>query len=79
MKKKIKCSNEELGGVEVIKDFLPPPHELVLKDDGVKVTLTLSKNTVSFFKKEAKKNKVPYQKMLRSLLDSYTQHFKKVS
>ena len=65
--------------MRVIDDFLPPPHELVAKDDGIKITLTLNKNTVNFFKSEAKKNKVPYQKMLRNLLDSYTRHYKKVS
>ena len=43
MKKKIKYSNEKDGEVEVVKDFLPKPEELVFKEDTVKVTLNLSK------------------------------------
>ena len=42
------------------------------KEDSVKVTITLSKSSVNFFKKAAKKNHTQYQKMIRSLLDHYT-------
>jgi hypothetical protein len=38
---------------------------------GVKVTMTLSKKSVNFFKSEAKKNNTQYQKMIRQLLDAY--------
>jgi hypothetical protein len=34
----------------VINDFLPPPSELVFKKDTVKVTLSLSRRSVNFFK-----------------------------
>ena len=51
---KIKYSNEIINA-KVIKDFLPRPEDLVLKEDNVKVTLTLSKKSVDFFKHEAKK------------------------
>jgi hypothetical protein len=44
---------------KVIKDFLPRPEDLVLKEDNVKVTLTLSKKSVDFFKHEAKKLDTP--------------------
>jgi predicted DNA binding CopG/RHH family protein len=54
-----------------VEDFLPPPDQLVLKEDGVKITLSLSRRSVDFFKAHAAKSKVPYQKMIRSLLDSY--------
>jgi predicted DNA binding CopG/RHH family protein len=46
----------------------------VLRDDGVKVTISLSKRSVDFFKRHAARSKVPYQKMIRSLLDSYARH-----
>jgi hypothetical protein len=39
----------------MIKDFLPPPSELVLREDNVKVTLSLSRRSIDFFKSEAKK------------------------
>jgi len=55
MKGKIKYTDEPIGKVKVISDFLPSPEELVLKDETVKVTIALSKTSVEFFKKEAKK------------------------
>lgn len=71
MKRTVKYTDERLGRLEVIADFLPPPDQLVLKEDGVKVTISLSKRSVDFFKSHAAQAKVPYQKMIRSLLDSY--------
>lgn len=74
MKKKIKYSDEPMGKVKVVKDFLPPPSQLALKDDTVKVTLLLSKFSVDFFKSEANKHHTKYQKMIRELLDQYSFH-----
>ncbi|MBW2222539.1 MAG: CopG family transcriptional regulator [Deltaproteobacteria bacterium] len=74
MKKKIKYTNEPMGKVRVVADFLPSPEELVLKDETVKVTISLSKASVDFFKEEAKKHHTQYQKMIRRLLDEYTAH-----
>ena len=71
MKRTAKYTNEALGKLEIVKDFLPAPDQLVLKEDGVKVTLSLSKRSVAFFKAHAARSKVPYQKMIRSLVDSY--------
>ncbi len=77
MSAKIKYSNEDIGDLKVIKDFLPSPDELVFKEDSVKVTISLSKDSVDFFKHEAKKNNTQYQKMIRRLLDIYTQSHRK--
>ena len=55
MKEKIKYTDEPMGKVKVVSDFLPSPEELALKDETIKVTITLSKTSVDFFKKEAKK------------------------
>ena len=74
MKRKVKYTDEPLGKREVVSDFLPPPDQLVLRDDGVKITLSLSKRSVEFFKRHAAQSKVPYQKMIRSLLDGYVKH-----
>ncbi len=57
--------------VKVIADFLPSPEELALKEETVKVTISLSKSSVDFFKKEARNHRTPYQKMIRRLLDEY--------
>jgi hypothetical protein len=61
MSAKIKYSDEDIGEVQVVPDFLPPPEELAFKEDTVKVTITLSKESVEFFKKEAKKHNTQYQ------------------
>jgi len=71
MKHTQKYTDEPLGRLEVIDDFLPPPDQLVLKEDGVKITISLSKKSVDFFKAHAARSKVPYQRMIRSLLDTY--------
>ena len=71
MRKATKYTDEPLGQIRVIKDFLPPPSELVFKEDTVKVTLGLSRRSVDFFKKQAKKHDTQYQKMIRRLLDFY--------
>lgn len=75
MKKKIKYTNEKIGEVEVIKDFLPKPEDLVLKEGTVKVTLNLSKSSIEFFKEVARKHGSQYQKVIRKLLDNYTSHY----
>jgi hypothetical protein len=43
MKHTRKNTDEPLGRVEIVEDFLPPPDQRVLRDDGVKVTNSLSK------------------------------------
>ncbi len=73
MKKKIVYTDEPMGDVEVVTDFLPSPAELAFKEDGVKVTLALSKSSVEFFKSEASKHQTQYQRMIRRLLDSYVE------
>ncbi len=72
MKRKIKYTDEPLGKLRLIKDFLPPPEELAFREEGVKVTMTLSKSSVDFFKRAAEKYHAPYQQMIRKLIDAYT-------
>ncbi len=72
MKGRIKYTDEPIGKLRVVPDFLPSPEELALKDETVKVTIALSKTSVDFFKKEAKKYNTQYQKMIRRLLDEYS-------
>ena len=68
-------TNEQIGKIEIVKDFLPSPDELALKDPTVKVTLNLSKYSVDFFKALAEKSGSQYQKVIRNLLDRYAQNF----
>jgi predicted DNA binding CopG/RHH family protein len=77
MSAKIRYTNEPLGELKVIPDFLPAPEELAFQDDTVKVTIALSRSSVEFFKREAKKHHTQYQKMIRRLLDIYMQTHEK--
>ncbi|MBI5695791.1 MAG: CopG family transcriptional regulator [Nitrospirae bacterium] len=75
MKKKIVYTDEPMGELKVIKNFLPPPEQLVLKEDNVKVTIALKKSSVEFFKKTAREQHTSYQKMIRELVDWYATHY----
>ena len=77
MKKKITYTDEPMGELRVVKDFLPPPDRLVLKEDNVKITISLSKSSIEFFKEEAKKQRTSYQKMIRRVIDVYTARYRK--
>lgn len=79
MSKTIQYSDEPIGDIKLISDFLPSPKELALKNQNTKVTISLSSESVSFFKAAAKKNHMQYQKMIRQLLDEYVSHQKSVN
>jgi predicted DNA binding CopG/RHH family protein len=69
-------SRYALGGISrmrVIEDFLPPPADLMPREDNVKVTLSLSRRSLDFFKREAGKRRVPYQRMIRALADTHAE------
>ncbi len=71
MKKTIKYTDGEIGNMNIMEDFLPSPEELVFKEENTKITISLTTETVDFFKDEAKKHHTQYQKMIRNLLDLY--------
>jgi predicted DNA binding CopG/RHH family protein len=74
MTSKIKYTNEPIEA-KVIMDFLPPPEELAFREEGVKVTISLSKKSVDFFKSEASKHHTQYQRMIRNLIDAYVESY----
>ncbi|NOY84054.1 MAG: CopG family transcriptional regulator [Nitrospirae bacterium] len=76
MKKQIKYTDEPLEKFKTVADFLPPPSELIFKEDMVKVTISLSKSSIEFFKQEASTHHTQYQKMIRNLLDRYSAHYR---
>lgn len=66
----------ELGAIDdeqliVVDDFLPRPEELAFRPKGVKVTLTLSEDSLNYFKEQAELLNTPYQRMIRNLIDAY--------
>jgi hypothetical protein len=73
MSGKTKYTDESLGKLRVVPDFLPSPEELVHREDTVKITISLSRSSIAFFKREAEKHNTQYQKMIRRLLDAYTE------
>ena len=75
MKSRIQYTDEPMGDLKVVRDFLPPPHELVFKEDTIKVTIGLSRSSVDFFKRAARRNQTAYQKMIRRLLDVYASRY----
>lgn len=66
-----KYTDEFIGKLEAVPDFLPKPKDLVLKHETVKVTLSLTKDSIEFFKDQAEKHHGHYQAMIRNLLDEY--------
>lgn len=71
MNKRIQYSDEELGEIRLVPDFLPSLEDLALKNEQTKVTISLSSESVDFFKEAAQKHHMQYQKMIRQLLDEY--------
>lgn len=71
--KTVRYAKGEIGEVRIVPDFLPAPEDLVLADETVKVTLSLTRRSVDFFKREASKRRVPYQRMIRALVDTYSE------
>jgi predicted DNA binding CopG/RHH family protein len=76
MSNKNRYTDEDMGDVKIIDDFLPSPDELAFKEKTVKVTIALSKSSVDYFKEKAKSHNTQYQRMIRRLLDEYVSRHK---
>lgn len=77
MSRRTSESDFPIGRLSRIKDVLPPPDQLVVPEDTIKVTLLLSKSSVRFFKRQAAQHRTKYQRMLRELVDRYADQFSK--
>lgn len=76
MRKQRKYKEKAIGKIKIIEDFLPKPKDLVLKkEETQKITISLTKSSIDFFKHEAAKNHTTYQTMIRALVDKYTSRF----
>ena len=74
MSKKIKYTDEPMSLGERIPDFLPPPSKLVQREPTTKITLELTRSSLDFFKQQAKQERMPYQRMIRGLIDAYADY-----
>ena len=73
MSGRIRYTDEPIGDPKIVRDFLPSPDELAFREEDVKITITLSKRSVDFFKGKAAQNATQYQRMIRRLLDAYVE------
>ena len=69
--KQVKYTDEPIQIGERVADFLPQPEKLVFKNLRRKITITLDATSIDFFKLEAQRLGVPYQRMIRNLLHEY--------
>jgi hypothetical protein len=76
-KEMVRYSTGEIGKVRIVKDFLPSPDQLVPVEDNIKVTLSLTRRSLDFFKREARQRSVPFQRIIRTLVDEYADRHKK--
>ncbi len=74
--KKIFDENMPQGKITVVKNFLPPPSELIMPEEPVKVTILLNKPIVDFFKKQAHRHHTKYQRMIREVLGQYANRYR---
>lgn len=72
--KKTRHSDEPIGNLRKVADFLPPS-ELLPKEDAIKITLTIDSDTVDFFKEVAKECGTKYQRMMREVLKGYAKRY----
>jgi len=74
-KRKVKYTDKRLGKIKIVDDFLPHPKELFLKEETTKITISLTKSSIEFFKHEAEKYHTNYQTMIRTLIDKYASRY----
>ena len=79
MSKQIQYSDEPIGEIKLIADFLPSSSELAVKNQNTKVTISLSSESVAYFKDVVEKHHMQYQKIIRQLLDDYVAKQKSVN
>ena len=77
MKKKMIDYDMPIGKMVKVKDFLPPPSHLVLPEETRKVTISLKKSSIDFFKHQALRYHTKYQKMIREVIDRYAMQYSK--
>jgi hypothetical protein len=75
MRKRMIDSEMPVGRMKRVEDFLPPPDKLVMSDDMLRVTIYLRKASVDFFKRQAQRHHTKYQRMIREVVDRYTEKY----
>ena len=77
MKRRVIDDDMPQGKLTRIKNFLPPPDQLVFPEETAKITISLKKSSIAFFKRQAMRHHTKYQRMIRELLDTYVMQYSK--
>ena len=74
-KRKVRYENSPFGKVTLGRETwigrLPTPEELAERERTAKITLAVTASSLRTLKKQAEKSGIPYQVMIRRLLDAY--------
>jgi hypothetical protein len=65
--------DQPIGELSLVDDFLPPPSQLIPREETVEVTLSLNKKTIAFYQKQAIEKGISYHILIRNLIDDYAQ------
>lgn len=60
---------------QLVNDMLPPPEELAFREKSERITINLSGSSLAFFRKRAREMNIPYQRMIKQVLDLYSQKY----
>lgn len=74
--RKLIVTDEPIGKLSRMADFLPPPEELVPNEKTIKITVAVDVNTLKFFKEYANKSGLKYQRIIREVLRGYALKYK---
>ncbi|MEK7850196.1 MAG: CopG family transcriptional regulator [Candidatus Omnitrophota bacterium] len=77
MRKKTLDFDMPMGKLTRVKDLLPSPADLVISEETKKITISLKKSSIDFFKRQAARYHTKYQRMIRELVDRYALQYSK--
>lgn len=77
MKKKRHDPDMPIGKLRKVDDFLPPPHVLIIPTETIKITISLSRSSVDFYKDQSRQLGTKYQRMIREVVDKYAERYSK--
>ena len=69
-KQKAKYTDNRIGKIKIVDDFLPIPKDLVLKEETKKIIISSTKSNIEFFKYEAEKYNTNYQTRSRRIFQN---------
>lgn len=78
MKKKMIDKDVPIGKLVRVKDVLPSPSELAVSEETTKITISLKRSSIDFFKHQAERYHTKYQRMIRDLVDRYAMQYSNV-